>query len=155
MSTPELLGLRLRAWRERRAIPSRRTFSLLPDPEGCLGIVPIRTSGDRRLVAAAYGHPDHPPQLLFRPLGDQDPGREPLLALLEALESVMGEADHCPRVWVPHRDALVTLDPTKYQQSLEVRKPNTKKPKYRFVCWRKKSRFRSSAFRPLWLTSTS
>src|SRR5690348_12262748 len=96
--------LRIVAHQEKRAVPSRETFGLTPDPSRVFGIAPIRVVSEQRVQALAFGVFGAKPQVVttWNPLARDSAYLEPFAAALDDYLLTCIDEDVLPRVWLPH-----------------------------------------------------
>src|SRR5580658_7287539 len=103
---------RILASREGRAIPIRRTSSLLEDPPSVFAIAPIKMVSEEIIQAVAFGDPTREPRLITRwnPLSREAGDLEPLAVALDDYVTSALEEQALPRIWLPHKSALTLIE---------------------------------------------
>lgn len=112
MNDAQKLVRRLEAARAGRAVLVRASRELSPDPQVTVGIAPIKIVTEEHVQALAFGPIGSAPTLIARvdPLGRDASDLEPFAKWLNARMVSAQASGSMPRVWLPHRNALETLD---------------------------------------------
>lgn len=107
----EALG-RLLAHKEKRAIPTRKSFALSRDPEEVFAIAPIKLVAEQIVQAIAFGNPDAEPQVLVRwnPLSRESVDLESFAQALSSYVERARARNAIPRIWIPHDSALTLIE---------------------------------------------
>ncbi|MDC9834950.1 hypothetical protein [Rhizobium binxianense] len=95
-----------------RAIPTRTSSRLSPDPNVSIGIATIKIVTEEQIQAIAFGPLDEVPQVIVRldPIGRDVQDLEPFAAVLADAVARAIELECAFRIWVPHSVTLEALD---------------------------------------------
>jgi hypothetical protein len=95
-----------------RALPTRATSSIGPDPNPVFGIAPIKVVSEDIIQAVAFGRLDAAPQVAVRwnPLSRDTSALEPFARALDEYLTAASVGNRLGRVWVPNGTALTLIE---------------------------------------------
>jgi hypothetical protein len=95
-----------------RAIPTRRSGILSPDPNTTIGVATIKIVTEEQVQAIAFGRIGQEPQILVRldPISRDVSDLTPFATFLTGIADEAHAQDGALRVWVPHAGTLESLD---------------------------------------------
>jgi hypothetical protein len=110
-SQQEILARRLFARGLGRATPLAESFAMGRDPELAIAIAPIRIVTEEQVQAIAFGHIGAPPQILTRmdPLSRDVSDLIPFAQFMAQTGAAIAAGARA-RLWLPHQNAIDTLD---------------------------------------------